>query len=123
MTDCRPISLFSLQTVRQLGDEIGAEVDKRRFRANIYMSLESGRGFGEDELVGRSLRIGTKATLSVLQRDGRCKMITLDPDTGESDPRVLRTVAKAHDGMAGVYGAVLVEGVVRKGDPVELLGA
>ena len=48
-------------------------------------------------------------------------MITLDPDTGESRPEVLRRVAQAHEGMAGVYGAVLVEGVVRRGDAVELL--
>jgi MOSC domain-containing protein YiiM len=30
-------------------------------------------------------------------------------------------VAQAHDGMAGVYGAVLVEGTLHKGDPVEVL--
>ena len=34
MTDCRPVSLFSVQTAQQLGDEIGAHLDKRRFRAN-----------------------------------------------------------------------------------------
>jgi len=33
----------------------------------------------------------------------------------------LKAVAQAHSGMAGVYGAVLVEGMIRKGDPVELL--
>ena len=48
-------------------------------------------------------------------------MITLDPETAEKSPAVLKQVAKAHEGMAGVYGAVLVEGLVRKGDPVELL--
>jgi MOSC domain-containing protein YiiM len=26
-----------------------------------------------------------------------------------------------HEGMAGVYGAVLVEGMVRRGDAIELL--
>jgi hypothetical protein len=41
-------------------------------------------------------------------------MITLDPDTGREEPRVLRHVTKVHDGMAGVYAAVLVEGVVRR---------
>jgi translation initiation factor 2 gamma subunit (eIF-2gamma) len=30
-------------------------------------------------------------------------------------------VAKAHDGKAGVYGATLVEGVVRVGDEIDLL--
>ena len=48
-------------------------------------------------------------------------MITLDPDTGESNPTFLRKVVQAHDGMAGVYGAVLVEGTLRKGDTVSLL--
>jgi MOSC domain-containing protein YiiM len=33
----------------------------------------------------------------------------------------LKAIAQAHEGMAGVYGAVLVEGMVRKGDAVELL--
>ena len=48
-------------------------------------------------------------------------MITFDPDTGESNPQILRQVAQAHKGMAGVYGAVLVEGILRKGDTVEVL--
>jgi uncharacterized protein YcbX len=59
--------------------------------------------------------------ISILERDPRCKMITLDPDGGEPSPEVLRTVARAHEGMAGVYGAVLVEGTLRRGDPIELL--
>jgi len=75
----------------------------------------------ENEFVGRSLRIGPKAVVSVLERDPRCMMITLDPDTGEKEPAILKKVAQAHDGMAGVYGAVLVEGTLHKGDPVEVL--
>jgi len=121
MTDCRPVSLFSLQTARQLSEELGSVVDPRRFRANVYLDLTSGNGFEEDALVGRTLRLGEKAMVSVLERDPRCKMITLDPDTGESNPAILRPVAQAHGGNAGVYSAVLVEGMLRKGDPVELV--
>jgi hypothetical protein len=50
MTDCRPVSLFSIHTARQLGVELGTRLDKRRFRANIYIDLKSGRGFDEDAL-------------------------------------------------------------------------
>ena len=121
MTDCRPVSLFSIQTAQQLGQELGVAADRRRFRANIYLDLNAGGGFGEDSLVGRSLRIGSKAVISILERDPRCKMITLDPDTGEANPEFLRKVVKAHNGTAGVYGAVLVEGTLRKSDTVELL--
>jgi len=122
MTDCKPISIISLQTAKQLSDETGVSVDKRRFRANIYLDLTAGGGFAENEFVGRSVKIGPKVVVSVLQRDGRCAMITLDPDTAKSETVVLKKVAQAHDGTAGVYGAVLVEGTIRKGDSVELLG-
>lgn len=121
LTDCRPVSLFSLQTAGQIGKQSHADVDKRRFRANIYVDLTSGEGYGEDGLIGRSVRIGSKVVLSILERDPRCKMITLDPDTAESNGDVLRTVAKEHSGMAGIYAAVLVEGMVENGDEVDVL--
>jgi uncharacterized protein len=121
MTDCRPVSIFSLQSARQLGEETGTPMDKRRFRANVYVDLASAGGFAENEFIGRSLRIGPKVVVSVLERDARCVIITLDPDTGEKEPAILKKVAQAHDGMAGVYGAVLVEGMLHKGDPVEVL--
>jgi uncharacterized protein YcbX len=121
MTDCRPISIFSLQSAQQLAEETGTQVDKRRFRANVYVDLTASKGFAENELVGRSVRIGPKVTIAILERDARCVIITLDPDTGEQAPAILKKVAQAHDGMAGVYGAVLVEGMLHKGDSVEMI--
>ncbi len=121
LTDCRPISLISIQTARQLSEEVGAELDKRRFRANVYVDLAGGGGFGENGWVGRRLRIGDKAEVAVMDRDPRCKMITLDPDTGQANPEVMRRVAKDHDGTAGVYAAVLVEGIIHDGDAISLV--
>lgn len=121
LTDCRPVSLISLSTVRQVEAELSIPIDKRRFRANIYFDFASdGSGFAEDNFVGRRLRIGSKAIIMVLERDPRCKMISLDPDTGEHNPEILRKVVKAHDNFAGVYCAVLVEGLLKKGDLIEL---
>jgi uncharacterized protein YcbX len=121
ITDSRPLSLFAVQTAQKLGEETGIVVDKRRFRANVYIDLTSSEAFAEDKFVGRSLRIGSKVTVAVLQRDARCMMITLDPDTAEKTPAILKTVAQAHEGMAGIYGAILTEGIIRQGDPIELL--
>jgi uncharacterized protein YcbX len=121
LTDCRPLSIFAIQSAKKLGQEAGVPVDKRRFRANVYLDLNSSDGFAEDEFVGRSLRIGPKVVVSIVERDPRCMMITLDPDTAEKEPAILKKVAQGHGGMAGVYGAVLVEGMLRKGDPVELV--
>jgi uncharacterized protein YcbX len=120
LTDCRPVSLFSLHSVRQLSDELGFELDMRRFRANVYIELDSGRGFAEDQFVGRTLRLGGKACVAVTDRDPRCKMITLDPDTSEANPEVMKQVTHSHDGRAGIYGAVLVEGLVRPGDEIAI---
>jgi len=121
LTDCRPVSLISLQTVRQVEAESGIPLDKRRFRANVYLDLASDYGFAEDELVGRCLRIGSSAVIMVLERDPRCKMISLDPDTGEHNSEILRKVAQAHGAFAGVYCAVLVEGIITKGDSIEVV--
>lgn len=122
MTDCRPVSLFSLQSVQQLAEETGIPLDKRRFRANVYADFGSAaKGFAENDLVGRSIRIGSKVVITILQRDVRCVVITLDPDTTEPTPAILKKVAQAHDGMAGVYGAVVVEGLIHKGDSIEVL--
>lgn len=122
LTDCRPISLISMQTIRQLESETGFSLDIRRFRANLYLNLTAENGFAEDELIGRRLRFGSRAVVMVLERDPRCKIVSLDPETGQHNPEVLRTVAQAHDTCAGVYCAVLVEGIVAQGDSIEVIG-
>lgn len=121
LTDCRPVSLIALQTIKQIGEEMDQPLDKLRFRANLYMNLAAGDGFGENAWVGRKLRIGDRVKIMVLERDPRCKMISLDPATGEHDPNVFRHVAQSHEANAGVYCAVLVEGIARTGDPIELV--
>ena len=120
LTDAYPVSLFSTQTGRQLGQDLGISLDKRRFRANIYLDLCSNEGFGEDSFVGHQLRIGSDLVLTVVDRDPRCKMITLDPDTAEPNPEVMKRVARAYESRAGVYASVLEQGTIRTGDPVYL---
>ncbi len=120
--DCRPLSLFSLQAAAKLGEEVGMEVDKRRFRANFYVDWEGQEDpFFEFSLVGKTLKIGERLQIAVLERDPRCKMITLDPDTADESPKILRTVGRNHGGDAGVFAAVLQEGRVKKGDPIVLV--
>jgi hypothetical protein len=48
-------------------------------------------------------------------------MITLDPETGVTNPAFFKHVQEMHDGTAGVYAAVLVEGMIHEHDVVELL--
>lgn len=120
IVDSRPISIFSLQTAGQLGLEVGADLDKRRFRANLYVELTAGGGFAEDHWVGRKLAIGREVVVEVLKRNKRCKLITLDPDSAEANPEVMKRVAREHESCAGIYAAVLTEGMVAAGDEVRL---
>ncbi len=119
--DCHPLSLISLATVQEIERAAGRAVDRRRFRANVYLDLGKAPGFAEDDYVGWRLRLGDTITVDVLERDPRCAMVNIDPDTLETTPDTLRAIARLHGGDAGIYGAVLAEGTIRVGDPVILV--
>ena len=110
-----------MQTARQLVEEVGAVLDKQRFRANVYLDLGAAKGFWENELLGHKLRIGPTVVVSIVERDSRCKMITLDPDMALPNPEILRRVTRDHDRVAGLYGAVLAEGIIQVDDVVAVL--
>ncbi len=120
MTDSYPVSLISLQTINQLSEELNAALDKRRFRANIYARL-TGAPFAEDSFVGKRLQIGSRVVVAAIIRDKRCKMITIDPATAKETFRIMRNVARLHEGDAGIYCDVITEGMVQVGDPITLL--
>src|SRR5258708_25407204 len=113
MTDARPVPIFGWQTVHALSSETGMTLDHRRFRANFYVDWEKGEPFFEDSLVGRTMQIGDDVTVHIVKRDGRCMMITLDPETAKASPEVHRNVVQKHEGCSGVYVAVLREVIVR----------
>jgi hypothetical protein len=93
-------------------------VDRRRFRANVY--LDGVEGLAEREWPGRALRLG-EAVLGVRQVRGRCVMTTYDPDTLEQDIRVLQKIYFELGGRTALDCYVLEPGRVRVGDAVELL--
>jgi uncharacterized protein YcbX len=111
--DAMPLSLITTRTVAELGAEADLELDPRRFRPNLLVESDAR----EHEWVGATLRIGGMA-MRVDERDSRCVIVNVDPETSERDPRVLKTVAKASDNCAGVYGSVVEPGRVAVGDAV-----
>jgi uncharacterized protein len=121
-TDVRPVSLISVQTIRQLSTEMGQLLDPRRFRANLYLDLPDGP-FVEDSFVGRTLRIGSTATILIRERDPRCRFITYDPEAPLIDAplfALMKLLDRDHDGRAGVYATVLNPGPIQAGDAVRL---
>jgi hypothetical protein len=118
-TDVRPLSLISVQTVRQLSMEMGQEIDPRRFRANLYMDFP-GIPFGEDNLVGRNIRIGPTATICIRERDPRCRFITYDPEDPLLDPLfpLMKLLDRSHQGRAGLYATIQNPGSIQAGDAI-----
>jgi uncharacterized protein YcbX len=97
------------------------DIDKRRFRANFYVEWDDQDDpFYENSLVGKTLKIGEWLEIAIVERDPRCIMITLDPDTAEETPKLLQHLARNHAGDAGVFAAVLQRGRVNKGDRIIL---
>jgi uncharacterized protein YcbX len=119
--DARPLSIISLSSVARLSEELGMDLDKRRFRANFYVEWENQDDpFYELSLVGKTLKIGEWLEVTIVERDPRCSIITLDPDSAEATPKLLQLLGRKHGGDAGVFAAVLKRGRVNQGDPVIL---
>jgi uncharacterized protein YcbX len=123
--DIAPLSLLTTGTLDALGAALAMPLDALRFRPTIYLETPEGAPYPEDAWVGRTLIFGEDAAdavwMRVSERDARCKMITLDPETGLAEPRVLREVVATRDGCLGVYGVPLRLGTLRVGQAVRLL--
>jgi uncharacterized protein YcbX len=118
------VSVISLATIAGIGREAGLDLDRRRFRANIVVETERREPFLEDGWVGRVLVFGDsdpRPAVSVTMCDERCVMVNLDPETGEQDARVIKTVVRLNQNNAGVYATVVQSGAIRVGDRVTLV--
>jgi hypothetical protein len=116
------VSVIALATIAGIGREAGLDLDRRRFRANVFLETEGGEPFLEDRWVGGVLAFGdgdSAPAVSVVMRDERCMMINLDPDTAKQDGRPQRAVVRLNGNSAGVYATVVRTGTIRVGDPVE----
>jgi uncharacterized protein YcbX len=111
--DDSPVLIVNMASLAAFALEAGMAVDRRRFRANLYVE-----GFEPEEearWIGSRLRVGS-AELEVVKRCERCVVITHDPDTTETSPALLRVLTKSSDANMGVYCRVVQPGTVAVGD-------
>ena len=91
--------------------------DVRRLRPNILVG--GVEGMAETLWPGAQLRIAdTLVRLDALR--GRCVMTTVDPDTLERDPEVLKDIVRRFGGRLALDADVARGGTVRIGDDVLL---
>ncbi|HUC44874.1 MAG TPA: MOSC N-terminal beta barrel domain-containing protein [Candidatus Sulfotelmatobacter sp.] len=92
--------------------------DVRRLRPNILIG--GVPGLDERRWPGSTLRIGTAIVWLDSLRD-RCVMTTVDPDTNERDPEVLRDIVRRFGGQLALNAEVARAGTIRVGDVVTLV--
>ena len=115
------VSLISRESVTRLEEIAGGRtVDSRRFR--MLIEIAGVDAHEEDEWIGREVRIGD-ALVAMRGNVGRCRVTTMDPDTGMVDLPTLDLLSSyrgeldSSEPLAfGIYGEVLEPGTVRVGD-------
>jgi hypothetical protein len=92
--------------------------DVRRLRPNIVIG--GVEGLAEREWAGAELHIGD-AVIWLDSLRARCPMTTVDPDTLERDPEVLKDIGRRFRGRIALNADVVAPGVINVGDPVRLV--
>jgi uncharacterized protein YcbX len=130
--DVLPVTILTTGSLLRLAREVGAPVDASRFRAGFI--IDNKIEHEEDGWDGRTLRIGG-AMLKVRTAVPRCAITGFNPNSGERDQEVMKSLiryrdkANLPDGMLpdyatpgfATYAEVIEPGKVSVGDTVELL--
>ena len=114
--DAMPVSVLRTTDAAAVEEAHGASLGLARYRSNIVIEPASG---APARWNGLALRFGDGAAR--VRADWsipRCAMVTLDPDTAERDPLVLRTLVQRFGNKVGTYCAVMAPGLIRVGDTV-----
>lgn len=110
------VSLASLTSLRALGGLCGADLDPRRFRANLWVA--GWAPWAEHDLIGAEITVGA-ARLRVMEPIGRCAATQANPETGARDAPTLDALhARFGHRDFGVYATVVAGGTIAPGDPV-----
>jgi MOSC domain-containing protein len=92
--------------------------DLRRLRPNIVIG--GVEALAERDWPGAELHIGD-AIVRLDSLRGRCHMTTVDPDTLQVNPEVLRDIVRRFGGKLALNADVVRAGTIRIGDPVRLV--
>jgi len=113
------LHIINLESVRALSTIIGAEVDPRRFRANVVVT--GAPAWSEFDFIGKHLKIGG-ATVEVFKRTERCAATTVNPKTATRDLKIPSVLSRTlgHTDF-GVYARVISGGEIKVGDAVSLV--
>lgn len=117
-------TLLSLASLERLADEAGVEgpIDPRRFR--MLIGIDGATAHEEDGWIGKRVRVG-EAVVAPGGNVGRCRVTTMDPDTGTVDLDTLDVLARYRADVVsserlsfGIWASVERAGRVALGDDI-----
>ncbi|GAA6139728.1 hybrid-cluster NAD(P)-dependent oxidoreductase [Arenicella sp. 4NH20-0111] len=105
------ISIINLNTLAEIERVTGVQIDRRRFRANIYVRAEP---WSEFAWLGQVLK-AQEPKLYVLRPTDRCRATSVNPDSSELDTNIPALLLR-HYGhhYCGVYAKVIKGGTIRQ---------
>jgi uncharacterized protein YcbX len=112
------VSILNLSSVKDIERVARREVDPRRFRANLHLS--GLPAWAEMSWVGKRIAIGD-ARVEVVDTIERCAATEVNPDTGERDLQMLKTLQSGFGHVeCGIMTRVTKGGRIKKGDTVSV---
>ncbi|MGE2688286.1 MOSC domain-containing protein [Mycolicibacterium pulveris] len=116
--DLAPVHVLSKTSVATIGAELDADLDVRRFRPNVLLTLDDpSDDLPESQWLGAKLTLGG-VVLDVTNPTIRCVVPSRAQPGLDVDRRITRAVAERAQRCLGVYCWVGTAGTVRVGDPV-----
>ena len=115
------VSVIASATVDEIGRLAAQRPDVRRFRPNVLIASLRSVPFEEEEWVGGVLSFGEgpeSAAVGITNRDERCSMVNIDPDSARITAEVLKAIVRVRDNKAGVYATVTRRGRIAVGQPI-----
>lgn len=115
----RSVLVTTEATRAALAEELGAELDLRRFRPNMHLELDVP-AWAEHEWQGRTLSLAGGVVLRFLHPCVRCAIPTRDPETQVKWAGLLRHLDARHDTLFGINARVIRAGRVAVGEAAEI---
>lgn len=116
--DMGSVSIVGSATLRWCAQQWSIDADPRRLRVNLV--IDTTEPFVEESWIGRDATVGT-ATLRIVQRIPRCRMIDIDQDGAQATGRWLKPLADERDMSIAVYADVVHAGHMHLEDRLTLL--
>ncbi len=115
------VSVINPASVENVGKALGDDLDPLRFRGNIY--LRDMPAWAENDLVGRTVALGSDIRAKVVARIERCAATEVDLVSGERNRPVIDTLRSAFGHTdCGVFIEVIKGGDIAAGDAVRKTG-